>query len=127
MSIRSNLQDGISDLIFLAFLLVGHDSPHTAGKFKLDAPLEKECGTFTIGYGSAGGSPFDFGLDDGMDVDVGFLKVFFLTKPANLSMIPQASPFDESGRKGNFVAPNSAQETWGTILIPVVQRRLVVL
>ena len=92
-----------------------------AGKFKLDSPLKESGGTLTIGYGAGGAEPFSYFLREGQDVDVGFLKFFFATKPVDLSKIPQPSPFIP--RRAGKQQEKEVVETWGTILIPVVQRR----
>lgn len=48
------------------------------GKPSVDSPLTKNGGTLTIGYGCTGSSPRAYRLNDGQDVDIGFLKMFSL-------------------------------------------------
>ncbi|PVG00050.1 hypothetical protein CPB86DRAFT_813539 [Serendipita vermifera] len=94
----------------------------TSGKFKLDVPLQKNGGTLTIGYGSGGAPPFSYTLRDGENLDVGFLKLFLMTEPVELSRVPQASPFEEARPAVRFQQGKLAK-AWGTLLIPVIQRR----
>jgi len=94
-------------------------SPY-GGKHNVDPPLTKGS-TLTIGYGASGGVPYSFTLEDGRDLDVEFFKFFFLTQPADMSSIEQASPFDRAaGPKATKI-----QDTYGVKVIPVVQRRIV--
>jgi len=51
--------------------------------------------SLTIGYGDSEASPFAYQLQDGLDLDVGFVKVFLSLTPANLSHVVQDSPFDD--------------------------------
>ena len=104
---------------------------------KLEAPL-KHNETFTIGYGPGGSPPFKYSLEINQDVDVSFLKVFFATRPIDLSMIEQTTPFveanerdlvDDDARKARLSlskltrACSKHADVWFTIEIPVVQRR----
>ncbi|KIM78109.1 hypothetical protein PILCRDRAFT_603746 [Piloderma croceum F 1598] len=93
-----------------------------SGQFKQDVHLKEYGGILAIGYGSAGAVPFSYKLRDTQDVDVGFLKFFFTTKPVDFSKVPQASPFDNI--RANADPEKDVVETWGSILIPVVQRRI---
>ncbi|KAF8452912.1 caspase domain-containing protein [Boletus edulis BED1] len=97
------------------------------------APL-KQNATFTIGYGPGGSSPFTYSLEEGQDVDIGYLKIFFATQPIDLSDIVQPPPFStdgqswisEGGRKAREVSPlvpSEPKDMWFTLDIPVVQRR----
>ncbi|KAF9240014.1 caspase domain-containing protein [Melanogaster broomeanus] len=95
--------------------------PPTSGRFELDVPLAKGGGTLTIGYGSSGSVPYSFFLPEGQDIDVGFLKIFLTTRPIDMSKIPQKSPFQVD--RGSAPVVMERGDSWGTILIPVVQRR----
>ncbi|KAG6371107.1 hypothetical protein JVT61DRAFT_10648 [Boletus reticuloceps] len=110
-----------------------------------EAPL-KRGETFTIGYGN-GTPPLSFELEEGQDVDVSFLKIFFATRPIDMSDVAQRSPFDsinardgedDSTRGGGGVFEDAMAkiigkrwlsrvrqpgDTWFTLVIPVVQRR----
>ncbi|KAG6369902.1 hypothetical protein JVT61DRAFT_13367 [Boletus reticuloceps] len=57
-----------------------------------EAPL-KRGETIAIGYGN-GTPPLSFVLEDSQDVDVSFLKIFFATRPVDMTDIAQRSPFD---------------------------------
>lgn len=85
------------------------------------APLEKNGGTLSIGYGNNGTLPFAYFLRPNQLVDVGFLKLFLSTSPIDLSALPQPTPFNITRSGVNFSRP--AVDTWGTILIPIVQHR----
>lgn len=84
--------------------------------------MKANGGTLTIGYGSGGISPFSYFLRDHQNVDVGFLKLFISTKPIDLSIITQSSPFGDTARNLSEDSKHTG-ETWGTILLPVIQRR----
>ncbi|KAF8548558.1 hypothetical protein OG21DRAFT_1422872 [Imleria badia] len=100
-------------------------------------PPLKQNASFIIGYGTTGTAPFTYSLDDGQDVDIGYLKIFFATRPIDLADIVQPPPFstenarswlDEGGRKARTAAlplmqPCEPKDTWFTVVIPVVQRR----
>lgn len=79
----------------------------------------------SIGYGAGGGRPFKYYLRPNQDVDVGFIKLFILTKPIDLSSIPQQSPFTEKlvPRATRRADLDSARDAWDTAVITVVQRR----
>ncbi|KAH0832379.1 hypothetical protein J3R83DRAFT_13411 [Lanmaoa asiatica] len=101
-----------------------------------EAPLKRN-GAFTIGYGPGGIAPFAYSLEEGQDVDVGYLKIFLATRPIDLSDIVQLSPFptmnarsgvNEDARKARLnslplMEPTAPTDTWFTLDIPVVQRR----
>ncbi|KAF8150569.1 caspase domain-containing protein [Crassisporium funariophilum] len=91
------------------------------GKFKTDAPLRKDGGILTLGIGSGGARPFSYFLPPDQDVDVGFLKIFLCTAPTDLSGVPQDSPFHDF--RGTVLRDEEPIKTWGSILIPIVQRR----
>jgi len=110
-----------------------------------EAPL-KRGETFTIGYGN-GTPPLSFELEEGQDVDVSFLKIFFATRPIDMSDVAQGSPFDginardgeEDSARGDSVwnvvkamsrmsllaRKPASEHKWFTLVIPVVQRRIV--
>ncbi|EDR08533.1 uncharacterized protein LACBIDRAFT_297307 [Laccaria bicolor S238N-H82] len=89
--------------------------------YRVDVPLQKKGGTLTLGYGSAGETPFEYYIPDNQDLDVGFLKTFLSTEPLDLSKIPQHSPFVDA--RGMGAANRDPTPTWGSILVPVVQHR----
>ncbi|KAG9120958.1 hypothetical protein FRC07_003294 [Ceratobasidium sp. 392] len=80
------------------------------------APLAVR-GELTVGYGDSGASPLGFSIDDHLDKDTGFIKVYYSTVPSEMSFIQQDG-FDEKysgSRAGNaqFPAP------FGSITYPV--------
>ena len=101
--------------------------PPTATQ-KLDVPLPKKAnnvpGSLSIGYGSGGLTPFSYFIRDGQDTDVGFLKLFLTTEPVDYSNVPQTSPFDIRQR-GNGKYKPKPRLIWDTILVAVVQRRVL--
>lgn len=97
-----------------------YESP-SSGSYALDVPLKAHGGTLTIGYGTGGASPFSYYLRYPQTIDVGFLKLFLSTKPIDLSNISQSTPFEDS--RGSVDVSKNLGDIWGTILIPVIQRR----
>lgn len=93
-----------------------------SGNSQVDSPLKKKGGTLAIGYGSSATQPRAYGLNDGEDFDVGFLKMFFTTQPVDLSDIPQRSPF--IGGRADVARKKAPPQKWGTRLIPVIQKRM---
>ncbi|KZV74056.1 hypothetical protein PENSPDRAFT_682237 [Peniophora sp. CONT] len=79
-------------------------------------------GELSIGFGSCGGQPFECILRPNQTMDVGFLKFFVLTEPADLSGIAQMSPF-EPRRPRDIHQDGWKISTWDTITVPVVQRK----
>jgi hypothetical protein len=107
--------------------LASYYQPPTSAQ-NLDVPLPKMVnnmpGTLAIGYGSGGEAPFSYFIRDGQDVDVGFLKMFLTTEPVDYSNIPQTSPFN-LGSRGNQTDKYKSPLIWYTILVAVVQRRVL--
>ncbi|CCM00515.1 uncharacterized protein FIBRA_02549 [Fibroporia radiculosa] len=98
-------------------------TPSTAGQYQLDSPLTKDGGILTIGYGTSGVPAISYFLRPEQDIDVGLIKIFLTTRPVDMSMIPQTSPF-LAGR--DTPSPSGQRvdvDAWGAILIPVIQRR----
>jgi len=97
--------------------------PGTAGKFEADVPLPKNGGTLTIGYGSGGADSISFLLNaDDQNLDVGHLKIFFTTKPADLRGVGQESPFT-GAQRGTYRVPPLVLDSWVTVQYPIIQRR----
>jgi hypothetical protein len=97
--------------------------PGTAGPYKHEAPL-RTGGTLTIGYGCGGGDPISFRLRPNQDVDVGHLKIFLSTKPAELRNVEQGSPFttSQTSQRAGRQRP-AVFDTWLSLQYPIVQRR----
>ena len=83
-------------------------------------PLAERGGTLAIGYGAGGGRPYQFTIGKKQDIDLTFLKVFLTTKPTALSSICRRSVFS---RIGELVDSPPVPDAFGTITIPIVQRR----
>ena len=82
-------------------------------------PLQPN-GFLTIGYGSGGVPSRKFGLDDGRNVDVGYLKLFLSTEHVDYSHVQQESPFRQD-RATTVYKPKL--RVWDTMLIPIVLLR----
>ncbi|VDC06743.1 unnamed protein product [Peniophora sp. CBMAI 1063] len=63
-------------------------------------------GELTIGYGTGGGLPHTFFLEEGQDKEVGFIKLFLSTRPIDLSGIVQRTPFGHANARGWRVLHN---------------------
>ncbi|KAF8974725.1 caspase domain-containing protein [Flammula alnicola] len=105
------------------FQLGGAGNPYVVDTF-----LQKKGGICTIGYGQGGGTPYNFCLPAGQDLDVSFLKFFFTTRPIDLSVVtqqpsiqPQVTlPLRASLRTGDLVAA-AVQDIVGMHTITIVQ------
>jgi hypothetical protein len=100
---------------------VSYYQPPTSGA-KIDPPLLPNS-SVTIGYGDGGGVPYCYFLRENQDIDIGHLKLFLSTEYVDLSHVPQHSPFASVPHLGAVI--NKTQQIWDTILIPVVQRRMM--
>ena len=108
------------------YSLVTYYQPPISDTGKVDPPLLPKS-SLTIGYGAGGGIPYVYYLRDGQDIDVGYLKLFLFTQHVDLSHVPQNSPFAQVSPFG-VCHHNKTVETipiWDTILIPIIQRRVV--
>ncbi|PVF95450.1 hypothetical protein CPB86DRAFT_738719 [Serendipita vermifera] len=98
-----------------------------------EAPLPPK-GTFTIGYGRVGETPWSHYvrdeeevyqngkvLQDEQDIDVCVFKLFLTAKPTDLSSIAQPSPFTGDAREVRRF--KWSKEEWDTISIIVVVRK----
>ncbi|KDR69768.1 hypothetical protein GALMADRAFT_77119 [Galerina marginata CBS 339.88] len=92
-------------------------------KFKVDFPLPPHGqGTLRLGFGDGGVLAFEYFIPEGRDVDVGFIKCIFTTEPIDLSKVPQTSAFNMG--RGTRFHEDKILGAWGSILIPVYQRRV---
>jgi hypothetical protein len=67
-------------------------------------------------------SPFESYIPEGLDLTTGFLKFYFTSEAIDLSHIPQINPFDST--RGIRNSTNKTPQTvWGTVLIPLIQRK----
>ncbi|PVF95457.1 hypothetical protein CPB86DRAFT_799679 [Serendipita vermifera] len=110
-----------------------HYRPPTVDAKDKDAPLQPGD-AFTIGYGTGGKSPWSHFvrdqeaiqegrvLQDAQDLGLSILKLFFTTKPWDLSPFEQASPFTKDYR-GTRREDLSQEDEWDTLSLSVVIRR----
>ena len=92
---------------------------YDSGHHTLDVPLRKNGGALTIGYGHSGYPPVSFTVAEGLDFEVGFLKVYLTTESVDLSYIQQDTPFVVSRHMVQHKPkPKSA---WTDIIIPIIQ------
>lgn len=94
----------------------------------IDAPLQPKS-TLTLGYGDSTASPFEFLLRPGEDVDMGFMKLFVATSPADFSSLLQGSPFDlerdQTRESREFKdAPAVSADLWGTKVYTIIQKKV---
>ncbi|KAG8737059.1 hypothetical protein FRC10_008610 [Ceratobasidium sp. 414] len=99
---------------------------HSQAQGRADPELPMH-GQFMIGDESDGGAPLSFGLDQGEELDVGFIKVFWSTDPLELSNMAQGSAFEAPEQEGEEARKVVVQEArtakeWGTILVTLIQR-----
>ncbi|KAJ2922355.1 hypothetical protein H1R20_g14729, partial [Candolleomyces eurysporus] len=96
--------------------------------YDIDYSLKKDSAV-EIGYGDSSIPPFECGVPQGLDLTIGFLKVYFTSQAVDLSHVPQTTPFSETRMGGmmesrGFIPPApSARVVCGTVLIPVIQKR----
>ncbi|TFK16678.1 hypothetical protein FA15DRAFT_683684 [Coprinopsis marcescibilis] len=93
----------------------------TESRYDRDYTLSKKGGTAAVGYGPLGIPPITCELPDGVDVAAGFFKFWITTEPVDLSHVPQTTPF--AGIRSVDQPLRQLPPTWGTVLIPVIQRR----
>lgn len=83
----------------------------------MSAPLEARVGTgpppqFAIGYGSAGDDALQFSLDESLDSECGFLKLFVSNVYIDLTVVEQISPFSNNRESKRVKLPPST-DLWG--------------
>ncbi|KAG2017939.1 hypothetical protein CC2G_007399 [Coprinopsis cinerea AmutBmut pab1-1] len=110
------------DLSITSFTSAGNNNNHP---YDLDDMLGKKGSGNSvagIGYGPLGLAPIQPNFDEKEKVlTAGFFKFYFSTKPIDLSHIPCPSPFE--GGRGMDKAVRKVPHVWGTLEIPVIQRR----
>lgn len=77
----------------------------------------KKSSDFPVGYGSAGVDALEFSLDDGLESDIGFLKLFVSSTYIDMRTLEQLSPL-ERARKATKKRLSSASvwDTWTYVL-----------
>jgi hypothetical protein len=68
-------------------------------------------------------APFVYTINEGQDVEVGFLKLFLSTEYVDLSHIPQLSPFTSVRPLGKAEALFTSILSLDTITVTVVLRK----
>ncbi|KAF9477983.1 hypothetical protein BDN70DRAFT_836903 [Pholiota conissans] len=86
-----------------------------------DLPLKCGGGSMAIGYGSAGYPPMAFKLDEGLETQVLFLKIYLSAQTVNLSHLSQDSAF--ASTRGVTQYHPKPKVTWTDIVVPVILRR----
>ncbi|KAJ2921276.1 hypothetical protein H1R20_g15820, partial [Candolleomyces eurysporus] len=61
--------------------------------------------------------------EDVEQTTIGFFKFYFTSEVVDLSHIPQSSPFSDT--RGLNPSPVRQKPVWGTVLIPVIRKRLL--
>jgi hypothetical protein len=89
----------------------------------VEAPLPPR-GRLPLNYGQGGGETLCFEVQDGQNVDVGFVKVFFSNERFDLSSISQ-NALDLEGRRGLVSRRDSMarpmEVLWDDITLPIRQ------
>ena len=105
-----------------------HGSSFSA-TYLVDAPLERNS-ELTLGYGRDGANPLRFFIPDGQDLDVGFFKFIFTTRPVDLEHMEEIGLFEPATEAGvRALDPQCFrridEDSYSYILVPVVLRREV--
>ncbi|KIJ36089.1 hypothetical protein M422DRAFT_179848, partial [Sphaerobolus stellatus SS14] len=95
---------------------------HTAERFVTDPTIPKNGGSIPIGYGASGVSPYKFSLEDNVQIEIGFLKLYLTSTNVDLACIRQDSLFSGDRRKGQQVKAYLPQIS-GFIFFKLIQRR----
>jgi hypothetical protein len=74
-----------------------------------------------VGWGAGGAPAESFGINNGTDVEDGFLKLYITGDYANLEFIKQDSIFARGAKE--VPQRNHSAEFWGAIRIPFVLER----
>jgi hypothetical protein len=106
----------ISELISTSPVETYYEPPFS-GSNTLEAPLRRNRGTLTIGYGSGGMPPFSYTVPE--RCNIGFLKLLVSTRPIHSTVGTWPCPcrLEDDG-------PSTLDggEIWGTLTIPMIQR-----
>ena len=96
--------------------------PHSASEA---LPCLRQKESLTIGYGCSGTLSREYYVDDGFDVDVGFLKIFASTEYVDYALVEQMSPFDRDTPRAIAKTSRVYREPiWDSKVITVVQKKL---
>lgn len=84
-----------------------------------DPPLPRRS-KLTIGFGDGGATPWQFHLNDDEEMDIGFLKLFLTTSPADFSSVAQ-DPFGPMRRLPTRQL--NGVDLWGSAMSTILQIR----
>jgi DNA-dependent RNA polymerase auxiliary subunit epsilon len=93
--------------------------PPFSGSSTPEAPLKSDGGTLTIGYGSGGMPSFSYAVPARQNI--GFLKLLVSTRPIH-STAGKWPCLCRLESDGSFTLDGG--EYWGTLMIPMIQRRV---
>ncbi|KAF9477979.1 hypothetical protein BDN70DRAFT_74568 [Pholiota conissans] len=87
-------------------------------------PCVSMGGNLIMGFGPESKyNPLRFKIANGLDRDIGYLKIYLSTQPLNLAYLPQPSPFA-------FKAPSTLKPcnckpavSWTNIVVPIILHR----
>ncbi|KAJ2921480.1 hypothetical protein H1R20_g15619, partial [Candolleomyces eurysporus] len=89
----------------------------------------KQGSTVEIGHGNSSIPPFECRIPEGLDLTIGFLKIYFINEVVDLSHVPQITPFSVSEtptggmlQSRGIKVVRKRSPVWGTVLIPVIQK-----
>ncbi|KAF8884222.1 caspase domain-containing protein, partial [Gymnopilus junonius] len=93
--------------------------PHSASEAR---PCLPSGASLTIGYGASRAIPREYYVDDGFEVDVGFLKIFSSTDYVDYVPLEQASPFEDKALRLLTQKPWVYRKPmWGSKVITIIQ------
>ncbi|KAJ1301205.1 hypothetical protein OPQ81_003615 [Rhizoctonia solani] len=82
-------------------------------------------GKLVIGDGAHGGAPVRLMISSGQQVELGYMKVFWCTRPLEVDDIQQNSPFSTGSMDSRSMelARNAVLDDWGTACVGIVLRQ----
>jgi hypothetical protein len=83
-------------------------------------PALPEMSDYTVGYGDSGASPCQCTLKSHLDVDVGFLKLFYSTEFIDYSDLVQRTPFISGGLGDDRPFIPVYLPFWGSMLCTIL-------
>ena len=108
-----------------------------SGREPVDTPLLPHS-KLALGYGSGGGTPWEFVFADDRSKDIGFFKLFLSSSPANFGcLVRRKTPFDQDAENRHAAevdkeereaaelrtALDNSAQTWGVKMATVIQIR----
>jgi len=137
LCIRASLSLSHASLLLTPTLGEWYSGPQGAGQGNVNPPLEAHS-LLPVGHGNGAQTPWQFCFDsDDRDKDIGFLKLFLTTSPANFSSIKREdSPFEKLGKgrtRGYSPVPRALEleeeeeldaDSWGVKVATLIQLRV---